>query len=111
MIPSESVSERDLEILTKLVRLETTVDLGFKTMDKALTLARETSEREKIQARNELDLHLSKLNNAAEKIEKLEGTFATKSEVAKDFKSVNRMLYIGIGFFIAIEFIFKYVVR
>lgn len=107
----EYISDFEREILERLVRLETSVELGFKSTDKALILARESLDKDRILAKADLDRHLESLNASGKKIERLEGTFATKEDVAKEFKSVNRIIYLAVGIFIAFEFIFKYLIK
>lgn len=107
----ECISGFEQQILERLVKLETSVDLGFKSTDKALVLARETLEKDRILTKKELDANLSTLTLSEKNFGKLERTFATKDEVAKEFRAINRVIYIGVGVFIAFEFIFKYVIK
>jgi hypothetical protein len=91
--------------------IETLLATRFDNVDTALALAREMSEQSKDLARQDLNRHLELLNNSAKKIEKLEGTFATKDGVAREFKNINRIIYIGVGAFIVLEIVFKVLIK
>jgi hypothetical protein len=103
----------DLEklLILRIDLVKSSLDFGFAAMEKALILARDAATDEKRSAECTLNAHLEKLNQHSTKMERLESTFATKEGVAKEFKFVNKVLYIGLGIFIAVEFFFKYLVK
>lgn len=92
--------EDNKDILTRLVRLETTVSLKFEEMDKALVLARELAKTNRENTNAALDHRLEGMNQFQKRIDKLEGTFATKDALGK----IERLVYVGVGIVIAIQF-------
>ena len=55
------------------------------------------------------------LMNEYQKLDKLEGTFATKIDIVnvkdsfdKDFKSISRLVYIGVGIAVALQVLIKF---
>lgn len=140
---------KDPTIRDRLTRIETEVRLGFREMDKALVLARNTAEKDKTLAKDENDKHFETLNQNKERMDRLELTFASKDDLSREIRSVNtallsevrvignamltmegnfgknienlkdsfrtemrnlsRLVYIGLGIAIAIQFFFKYV--
>lgn len=69
-------------------------------------------------AREQMDHRLAGMNEFQKRMDKLEGTFATKIDLAnvkdvfdKDLKGISRLVYIGIGIMLAIQFLSKYFFR
>lgn len=69
-------------------------------------------------AREQMDHRLEGMNQFQKRMDKLEGTFATKIDLAnvkdafdKDLKGISRLVYIGIGIMLAIQFLSKYFFR
>lgn len=52
-------------------------------------------------AREQMEHRLNGMNEFQKRMDKLEGTFATKN----DLSSVERLVYIGVGIVIALQFI------
>jgi hypothetical protein len=105
-------------LFARLVKLETKVCLKFEAMEKAENLARnqlETSrieaksqiEKERIEAKNVIDHRLAGMNEYQHRIDKIEGTLATKTDLAR----VEKFVWIGIGIVIALEFVLRFFVR
>jgi uncharacterized protein (UPF0332 family) len=69
----------DKEILTRIIRIETSINHEAK----ALLLARELSDK-----------HFESLNNAAMRLEKLEGTFATKESLQEKIDTVVKLVQV-----------------
>ena len=113
------ISER--ETLERLVRLETKAEAKFDSLDKALVLARELIEREKSQAKADLDHRLEGMNQFQKRMDRLEGTFATKDEISLLQKVVGtfatkdeltalwRIAWIGIGVMLTLQIVFKFI--
>jgi CHASE3 domain sensor protein len=109
----EYISQKDT--LSRLVRLETKVCLKFEEMEKAIVLAREQIERDKELAKNDLDRRLASMNEFQKRMDKLEGTFATKDYVNDTIASINlrinsveKLVFIGVGILISLQFIFHF---
>ena len=131
MVSEAKIPITDFEqgILERLVKLETTVDLGFKSMDNALVLARTTAESDRNRVKSELDHRLTGINEFQHRIDRLEATYVTLTYLdAKltnlnetiralsisfntQLKSISRIVYIGVGIAIALQFFFTYIVR
>ena len=88
----ESGSSRDT--LERLVRLETKICLKFEELEKAIVLAREISEKDKVLARETIDARLQHMNEFQHQVN-LQG----------------RLIYIGVGIVIAIQFIVHFLGR
>ena len=117
------ISDRDT--LERLVRLETKVCLKFEELDKALILARDTSEKSRVEARETIeksrcesketiDHRLEGLNQYQKRIDRLEGTFATKDDrlvLNTRIDKLERVVYMGVGIALAFQlvahFLFK----
>ena len=84
------------ETLERLVRLEETVRHKFEEHERALVLAR-----------NALDSRLEGMNQFQKRIDRLENTFATKTEL----NIVQRYIYIAIGILITAEVMLKFFVK
>ena len=80
----------DLRTLERLVRLEEHVAVRFKELDKALELAR-----------HGIEYRLAGMNEFQKRMDKLEGTFATKDAL----NSVSKLIYVGLGVVVTIQFI------
>lgn len=76
------------ETSDRIVKLETRVDLKFEELEKNISLAKQN-----------LDYRLQGMNEFQKRMDKLEGTFATKEEV----QSNSRLIYIGIGILFAFQ--------
>jgi len=97
----------DRSTLERLVKLETKTYMKFSEMDRALDLAREGLEHK-----------LEGMNQFQKRMDKLENTFATKDELSeskdrfrKELETVQKFVWIGLGIILAIEFIFKVMVK
>lgn len=95
------------ETLERLVRLETRTDLKFDVMEQALVLAREQIQRDKDLATVTLNHRLEGMNEFQKRMDRLEGTFATKEELTV----VQRYVWIGIGILLSVEILLKFVKR
>ena len=91
------------EILSRLVRLETKVCLKFEEWDKNIILARQNTEKERKEAKEALDVRLASMNEFQRRMDRLEGTFATKEALAR----VEKLVYIGFGIVIALEMVLR----
>lgn len=90
--------------LERLAKLETHVVLKFKELDTATILARELAEKERDRTKRELDYRLSGMNEFQKRMDKLEGTFATREML----QQVEKIVYIGIGIVIALQFAIRF---
>ena len=88
--------------IDRLARLETCVNLKFVELDKALTLARDLARDERENTKVELDRRLEGMNQFQKRMDRLEGTFATQ----KELQALSKIIYIGIGIVLAIQFLF-----
>jgi len=84
-------------------------------MEKALVLARELVSAERINTQESLTHKLEQMNNLQRKLDKNDERYATKGElrasnlvIDKEIKSLSRMVYIGLGALLAIQFIIRY---
>jgi hypothetical protein len=89
------------DTLSRLVRLETAVELKFEELEKALILARELAKNDRETATNVLNHRLEGMNEFQKRMDKLEGTFATKTEL----RGVERLVYVGVGIVLAVQFV------
>jgi len=103
------------DISNRMVRLETKVCLKFEEMEKALVLARDQIERGRVENKESLDYRLEGMNQFQKRMDKLEGTFATKTEVANVYDKVkaditanSRLIYIGVGALLAFQIFMAY---
>ncbi len=92
------------ELVSRLVRLETAMDIRFTENEKALNLAREA-----------IKSHFNDVNNFQSRIEKLESSFATKGDldiiktafelkhthlketIDKENETLKKLVYTGVG--------------
>jgi hypothetical protein len=98
------------ELTERLARLETKVCLKFDEMDKALVLSREIMER-----------RLAGMNEFQKRMDRLEGSFATRDnmqilenlvneKVSKsEFQIVQRAVWIGIGAVVVLQIALRFV--
>jgi CHASE3 domain sensor protein len=93
------------DTLTRLVRLETAVDLKFKELDRALVLARELSSKDREIATEVLNRRLEGMNEFRAQMNKQEASYATKQEI----RAVERLVWIGIGLLVALQFLAKWI--
>ena len=106
----------DKETLERLVRLETKAQLKFEELEKALVLAREQIERDTTKEKERITEKFEHANNFQQRMERLESTFFTQKEHMTfqenyDIKldGIKRILYIGVGIVIALEFVLQYI--
>ena len=92
------------DTLSRLVRLETKVHLKFEEIDKAIVLARDMAEKEKMSTKADLDYRLAGMNEFRETLRDQAGTFATKEAVSR----LERLVSIGIGVVMAVQFILMF---
>ncbi len=85
------------ETLERIVRLETKVDDHKEYEEKALILAREILSKESALTRLEVDNKLEVHNQWQRRFDKLESKLALKDEVDKDFKRIDRLIWLAIG--------------
>ena len=111
------MTENAKDIAERLARLEEKTSLKFAEMEKALVLARELVDKERIDTKSTLEYRLAGMNEFQKRMDKLEGTFVTKEnltiykdQTAKDIANISRLVYIGIGVVMAIQFLFRYVI-
>lgn len=109
MVDEEYVSQRDT--LSRLVRLETKVCLKFEELDKALVLARESTAKELDRASTAMNTRLEGMNEFREQMNKQEATYAKKETVNKELDDIKKLLYMGIGIVIALQFVFSLLVK
>ena len=76
------------ETLERLVRLEEHVKVRFKELDKALNIAREG-----------IDYRLAGMNEFQKRIDRLEGSFATKEQLSV----VSKVVYVGFGILLGLQ--------
>ena len=84
------------ETSDRLVSLETKIDLKFDEIEKNLALAKYN-----------LDYRLQGMNEFQKRMDKLEGTFATKSEVATN----SKLIYMGVGLILALQVVLQFILR
>ena len=101
----EFISNRDT--LSRLVRLETKVCLKFEEMEKAVCLAREHAEAARAEAKDIIEHRLETLNEHQRRMDRLEATFATKDML----NATNRIVYIGVGIIVALQFVFRFFIK
>ncbi len=80
--------------------------IRFESMEKALVLARELAQADKELARAILEHRLESMNAFQRRMDKLEGTFATKDQL----ESLNKLLYVGVGIVITLQFVFRFLI-
>lgn len=93
----------DESTLERLVRLETKTCLKFKELEKALVIAKEA-----------MDYRLRHLNEFQSRMDKLESTFATDTEL-KSLRELledkllvlSRLVWIGFGVIVTAEFFLR----
>lgn len=88
-----------------MCRLEEGCRIRHEKDDQALNLAREILQNDIKIAREGMSVKLDGMNQFQKRIDRLEGTFATKD----DLSEVKRLVYIGVGIIIALEFAIKYI--
>ena len=93
------------DIQSRLARLETRTDLKFAEMEKALVLARDLAERDREVATTTLNNRLESMNEFRAQINKAEATYATKDAVDARIKEIERLVYIGVGLLLALQFL------
>jgi hypothetical protein len=121
------MSEKDT--LSRLVRLETKICLKFEEIEKATVLAREQIEKDKVLARQQLDHRLEGMNEFQRRMDKLAGTFvtksdlegaikATKSDLEGAIKAINikasateKLVMIGVGIVVTLQFVFHFLLK
>jgi hypothetical protein len=81
---TETITMRD-----RLIKIETEVHLSFGFLKDALCLARETAERDRTSTHAEYEKHFEILNQHKAAMEKLEISFATKDDLAREVKLIN----------------------
>jgi glucose-6-phosphate isomerase len=115
-VAEKYISDRDT--LERLVRLETKVDEKFESITCNIKLARDVAEKAETLARNQTDKHFENINNFQKRIDKLEGTFATKEGLDSRIFSLNeridalsKLVYIGIGGVLVLELVFKFIIH
>jgi hypothetical protein len=125
------------DIMARLIRLETKVCLKFEEMEKALVIARELVEKDKILARESVNTHFEQINQFQKRMDKLESSFATKPDVQKEvdaaagklagevtalsllihsvkdsldvqINALKRLVYIGVGIAISLQFMARF---
>jgi len=94
----------DRETLERLVRLETEVRLKVAEWEKALVLAREMADAERCATKSILEHRLEGMNEFQKRMDRLEATFATKSELA----TLQKYIYYASGFLFALWMAFKF---
>jgi len=88
----------------RLVRLETKLQLKFDELEKALILARQLIEKDKEIATINLNNRLESMNEFRSQMNKAESTYATKDLVETRISELERLVYIGVGLVLAIQF-------
>ena len=86
-----AVLETKLDLI--ISRVEQRMDITFAEHEKGIGLARERVQNDLMAAKNEIDLRLHALNEAKQRIERLEATFATKTQV----DAISKLVYAGAG--------------
>ena len=81
-------SNFDRDTLERLVRLEASTYVKFVEIEKAINLAREG-----------IDYRLNGMNEFQKRMDKLEGTFATKDNV----HVLSKLVYVGLGIVLAVQ--------
>ncbi len=98
-----TLKEYFLKLLTEM---EERTIIRFESMEKALVLARDLAQADKELARNILEHRLIGMNEFQKRMDKLEGTFATKDQL----NSLSKLLYIGVGIVITLQFLFRFLI-
>jgi hypothetical protein len=95
------------ETLERLVTLERDTDNKFEAMDKALELARDT-----------LDKKLSGMNEFQKRIDRLEGTLATKdaleildAKLSKEIATMQKYVSMVIGGLVVLEIVLRFLLK
>ena len=91
------------ELKVRITTVEVLLNAKILEMEKALTLARETADREKIQRSEELNHRLDKMNEYQKRMDKLEGTFVSKEFFDMQFEPVRKFVYIGVGIMLVVN--------
>lgn len=104
-------------------------NLKFSEIDKALILAREIVEKDKIHARDQIEIRLEGMNQFQRRMDRLESTFSTKTDLddrikimedkievqirhnEADMKSLSRVVNMVVGGLLLVQFIFLVVVK
>ena len=86
-----AVLETKLDLI--ISRVEQRMDITFAEHEKGISLARDRVQNDLVAAKNEIDLRLHALNEAKQRIERLEATFATKTQV----DAISKLVYAGVG--------------
>lgn len=112
-----------LESYERLIKLESEFHLYCKVTNDALMLAREIIEKESLSFKEHLDLKLIGYNNFQHRIDALTNTFVTTSALEREVTiarertdvrakvnsdkvdTLARLVYIGLGLFLAIQII------
>jgi|GEM_PF-4260640 len=89
-----------LKLFERLVKLETAVEVGRKKDAEALVLARNIFESERDRTSERIDYKFEKVNEFQKRMDRLEATFATKS----DLKVTDRLVYAGVGIVLTVQF-------
>jgi len=95
--------DKDAEI--RLALLEKEVQLRFKEMEKALVLARDLVTSDTRAAADIINQKLIHMNEVYTQMREQRATFATKTE----FRSVERLVFIGAGIVVAFEILIRFI--
>jgi hypothetical protein len=95
-------------IVERIARLETRMDLKFEELDKALVLARELVETERVLAKGQTDVHFKAVNESQARMDKMSATFATKEWAEERLSSLEKLVYIGLGMVLLLEALLKF---
>jgi hypothetical protein len=104
------LDNHDRDTLQRLVKVETYINLKFAEQDNALKLARENDDLHRREEKAANEIRLGNMNGFRERIDRLEGTLATRDFVnAKNelfntrLAGLTRLVYIGLGIVLALQ--------
>ena len=100
-----SLEYRITKLEVAVAKLCAKYELRFQEIDKALVLARELSEKDKVYARDRMEVRLVGMNEFQKRMDRLEGTFATKETMNQKLDAHSKIIYMAIGALAAIQVI------
>ena len=98
-------------VCIKLEERHRQVDIRFNALDKALDIASKNAESYRKETREANAEHFKALNDSQKRMDDLKGTFASRENVDKDIKLLSKMIYMGAGIVIALEFLLRFLIK
>jgi len=128
MLEDQFLSQKS--ILERLVRLETSTPIEFKNLDKAIVIAREQIEKDKITAKEQVNETFATLqalnrevkelnekigasvNDTIAKMDKMSEKFEKRKEVTDlENAGIKKLVWIGVGIAICLSWLLQYVMK